>query len=510
MFKISLPLFLIGTGTIIALATVPALGEETITMEQMKKAQHVSRVQAQIDTNLKKVDHSNRTFLRHENGLFNQVSYFHQRKIGRAIVENDFIRYRFNTRTGEEISSTRNWRQGLPNQLPRIIDQSLAESMVDGKILSVRLMYISPHSEIFKIKPVPENPCWIIRSETNQARKVTVIDAVTGNKLGLGIPAPYEGFSMHGPDWEDCDNNSPLWYDHAENARSWFEQMGYSTIRDGSAYQSVVQSHIQSDETVMFYELDHGDGYSYHNRCEENITANEVDTWIENYAPMGFTFIGSCGGLTWTGDGTFEHEFRKEGLSEDTVVVGYDGMSDAVCADDCWGYAIAWQTKLFSDMNDGYTVSYAFAQANMDYPDCTDDNHNCMVFMGDGNLRFAGTGLPKVTRSISGAIANQSVSGDDTSPLPGVPDRFHHRPYFVRSNLDVPSTEHLTLYTTSTDKYIDLAFLNGSKLTVNGYYLFADGSNGGVKFVSGLDSHKGMEITGELKMYTGGEIRVFE
>jgi hypothetical protein len=45
---------------------------------------------------------------------------------------------------------------------------------------------------------------------------------------------------------------------------------------------------------------------------------------------------------------------------------------------------------------------------------------------------------------------------------------------------------------------------------VNGYYLFADGSNGGVKFVSGLDSHKGMEITGELKMYTGGEIRVFE
>ncbi len=510
MRKIYIPLLAITLATALALAAVSARGEERITMEQVKEAQHVSRVRAEADPALKKLDRNDRSYLRHENSLLHQVSYYHQRKIGRAIVENDFIRYRLDTGTGEKISETRHWRQGLPDRLPKIIDQAVAESMVKGEVLSTRLMYISPQSEIFKIKPVPENPCWIVRSRNGQAREVTVVDAVTGEILGPGLPAPYEGFSMHGPDWDNCDNNSPLWYDHAENARYWFEQMGYSSERVGSALQAVVQSRIQSDDTVMFYELDHGGAYSYHNRCEEDITSAEIDTWMENYAPMGFAFIGSCLGLVHTGNGTFEHEFRKEGMDEDTVVVGYNGMSDAVCEDDCWGHAIAWQTKLFSEMKNGETVAYAYARANLDYPDCTDDGRNCMLFTGDGNLKFSGDDLPRATRSISGTVLNYSILGYDISPLPGVPSRLNYRPYFVRDNLEVPYSGHLTLIPTTTYRYVDLAFLNNAKLTVNGDYLHADGANGGVRFVSGLNQHKGIEVLGELKIYNGGEIRVFE
>lgn len=220
----------------------------------------------------RKVDKTDRVFIRLENQLLNRVSFYHQRKIGQAIVENNFIRYQFDTQTSEKVEETRKWRQDLPDELPPVIDQFMAEANVEGEVLSTRLVYISPESKIFKIRPLPQNPCWIIRTLDDTARKVHIIDAVTGEPLGYGLPAPYEGFSMHGPDHPpDCDDSAPLWYDHAQNAHNWFETMGYDTIRDGSALGSVVQSHIQSDSTVMFYELDHGGATSFKNRCDDDI-----------------------------------------------------------------------------------------------------------------------------------------------------------------------------------------------------------------------------------------------
>lgn len=510
MYKIIISLLVICMG-FISMTSGSVLSEESMTMERMKNAQFVDKISSANDPMLRRVDKTDRVFTRLENGLLNRVSFYHQRKIGQAIVENNFIRYQFNTETSEKVEETTKWRQDLPDELPPVIDQSMAETSVDGEVLSTRLVYISPESEIFKLSPLPKNPCWIIRTLDGTTRKVNIIDAVTGEYLGQGLPAPYAGFSMHGPDHPpDCDDSSPLWYDHAQNAHNWFETMGYDSIRDGSALGSVVQSHIQSDSTVMFYELDHGASTWFKNRCDDDILASEIDTWIQNYAPMGFAFIGSCMGLAGTGNGTFEHEFRREGLSQDTVVVGYNGMSDAVCELDCWGSAIAWQTRLFSEMNTGHTVAYAYGQANLAYPNCTDDGRNCMLYRGDGNLKFAGDNVPKVTRSITGAKYNFTLLGFDISPLIGVPSRFYHRPYFVRSSIYVPSEKHLTLYTNTTNRYIDLSFLNSSKLTVYGTYLDADGSNGGVKFVSGSDPDKGMQFNGQLKIYTGGEIRVYE
>ncbi len=478
---------------------------------ELMAAQKVTRVRPSEDALIRRIDSSPREYIRLRNDIIKVVSYFHQRKIDEAVVENNYIRYMFNSETEELIEETRKWRNDLPEHLPPVISQEDAENMVEGEIQCAKLFYISPESEIFHFDPVPKNPCWVITSVNRGAMTITVIDAVTGKKVGNGIPPPYTGLSIHGPDWEDCDNSEPLWEKHATNAHDWFEKMGYSTIQIGSATQSQIQSHIQSDSTAMFYELDHGGATRFHNRCEDDTYASEIETWISNYASMPFAFIGSCGGLSSMGDGTFEYEFRK-GLGYDTVVVGYDDMSGNACATDCWSHAIAWQTELFSRMNDGYTVGQAFAYANIAFPDCTDDGHDCMRISGDINLKVAGSGISKVGRSKCGQLYNAPPLY--LSPLPGRESRIHCRPHYIRCNCYVPSGYWLTVNPTSSYPFTDLLFLNNSKFTVYGIYFSADATDGEVTFVSEQDRTKGMKLLyktgGQIKIMNGGEFRVYQ
>lgn len=480
--------------------------------EQVVKAHKVSRIRTLDDAMLSSVEKSDREFIRSENPLINVVSFFHERKIGEAIVENDYIRYMFDAKSGAKTEEVKKWRQGLPDKLPQVISRAEAEAQVTaaGIVQSSRLMYISPNSEIFHFDPVPSNPCWVVTTKSDEQMTITVIDAVTGKPLGKGTPPPYEGLSIHGPNWEGCDNAAPLWYDHAENARAWFETMGYSTQRIGSATSGQISGHIQSDSTVMFYELDHGGATSFHSRCEDDTTAVEVETWITNYSSMPFAFIGSCGGMTSTGEDTFATEFRK-GLPDDTVVVGYNGMSDTVCEIDCWGEAIAWQEELFSRMNSGETVGQAYAHANAAHPNCTDDGRTCMLVAGDTNLKFAGSGVPEVKRSYGGAIYNAAPYY--FSPFPGTSSRTASRAYHLRYDANVPGGNFLTLIPTTSAPYLDIVFLNNAKFTVNGIYLHADATNGEVRFVSEENRSNGMKLhygqDGELKVYANGQIKIY-
>ncbi|MCK5229523.1 MAG: hypothetical protein KAR13_04615 [Desulfobulbaceae bacterium] len=503
--------FLLIAGLIIPEAMAAEEGIGVQTAQEVMAAQKVDRVAPNEDDMLYSVDKSDRVFTRLENTKIKIVSFFHRRNIGEAIVEKDFIRYQFDTETGELIEEKRQWRKGLPDHVTPVTTREQAESMVEGEATSSHLYIISPESEIFRIKPTPKNPCWVVWSIDGERQILTVIDAVTGKKLGYGIPPPYEGLSIHGPDHApNCDNNAPLWHAHAQNAHDWFETMDYDTFRDGSATGTQVQNNIQSDTTVMFYELDHGGSFSFKNRCEDNILGTEIETWIADYASMGFAFIGSCEGMCSTGENTFTEEFRK-GLDEDTVVVGYCGMSWDQC-NDCWFDAIAWQTELFTRMNNGNSVGYAFSQANLAYPDCTDQGHNCMRIAGDTGLRFAGTwggkNVPELRRSKCGAIYNAPPWY--FFPLPSVASRTYTRAHHIRCNSYVPIGYWLTIGTSADYPYNELAFLNDSKLTVYGAYLSADGGSGEISFVSAQDRNKGMKFSGELKIYTGGEIKIYE
>lgn len=456
------------------LSIVLALSSETQAQEVIAKDEPLLRM----------YDNSERVYIRLQ--IDSVVSFFYQRKIGEIKVEKDFIRYQFNLNSKQLIEDSTHWRSDLPDSVKLYLLQDEAEALIKGEVLFSNLYYISPNSDVFPINPVPDNPCWVINSLDSNFYTVTIIDAVTGEELGNGIPPPYEGFSMHGPDWGACPQ-APIWYDWANNAKNWFNTMGYNTERVGNASDAKVQSHIQSDATAMFYELDHGGSTEFHNQCDSDITAGEIETWIADYSSMVFAFIGSCGGMCSIGDNNFSFEFRK-GSTNGTTTVGYCGMSTAACTD-CWNNSIDWQTSLFDEMNSGSTVQAAFNQANLDYPVCAGAN-NCTRFAGDASL----TVVPVVTRSLCGNVYNGG----------GGPLNQNTRRHYIRCNVYVSVGQTLTI-----GPGADLIFLNDSELTANGT-LQADGSTGQIRLVSESNENNGMEFTGEMEIRSGGEIKIYD
>jgi len=366
------------------------------------------------------------------------VVYFHQRMIGDARVERDFVVYQFDSRTGELIDAKEHWRNDLPTALPaKLVSTEVAERFGDGEIQSTQLYYIDPDSDIFRFDPPPTNPCWVVRSVDDEDRlRISVVDAVGGTYLGEGVPPPYTGFSLTGPwEWEPCAGG---WLDWAENARYWFEQMGYSTEKIIWPTESDVQGHIQSTETAVFYELAHGNSGAFCSGClagkyEELTLANEIKTWISGYTKMPFAFIGSCYGVCDLGPGTFEYEFRK-GSSEDAAIVGYCHMSDPECAD-CWLASLDWQTAFFGYTDAGYAVKEALERANADYPVC--GVTQCMRFRGDPYLTLVppiqrvGTArlVPDEYATIQDAV-NASTRGDTVKVAGGTyPEEVALAPY---------------------------------------------------------------------------------
>ena len=304
-----------------------------------------------------------------------RIIYRHRRMIDNVIVEGDEIVYIFDNSTKELLEKDIHWRDDLPEHLPPVISkeeaESIAKSVGKGKIMNrgpahTKLLFISPDSCWFKIKPTPKNPCWIVyfADENGFNTDVIIIDAVEGKILGHGVPYPSSGFSFSGP--QDVPNCTGAWTEWYHNAESWFNTMGYPTEAVLYPNEAKVKSHIQSYETAMFYEVAHGGSDYFENDCSGNpTTATDIHNWIKGYPKMPFTFIHSCSGMCDTGAGTLSYEFRK-GSTEDTVTVG-------TCLGDpnCIEWKLEWQDAFFNYMSQGWTVKEAFDQAVADlHPDC--------------------------------------------------------------------------------------------------------------------------------------------
>jgi len=346
----------------------------------------VVMIPADEDNLLSKYERGDRQFQRAEISDF--IVYSHKRMIDDAIVEKDYIVYQFNKNTKELIDKKIHWREDLPEHLPSIISKEQAESLAQGEVEFSRLVYISPESEIYKIDPTPQNPCWIVRCINKYGELIEiVVDSITGEILGNGVPPPYNALAIGGPDHGSC---AEYYYDpYALNAQSWFNTMGYSTEALDNPDEPLIQAHISNCETALFYELCHGDSYGFRNDCtgDQSITSAEVATWIQDYTKMPFAFIGSCAGLVNTGPGTFSDAFRK-GEMTDTVTVGYNHMSygpgDPWDCTDAWSNALAWQTALFGYLSSGWTIEEAYNQACIDY--AAANCGTCMKFFGDPDL----------------------------------------------------------------------------------------------------------------------------
>jgi hypothetical protein len=315
-----------------------------------------------------------------------RVVYFHQRTLGGAVVEKDFILYHFDAATGELERRTSHWREDLPERLPSmVISREEAEALAGGEVRSSRLWLISPESDIFPLDPVPDDPCWVVSTLTDRGLEIIILNAATGAYLGNGVPPPYNAFSLTGP-WE-FNPCSGAWTAWMNSARDWFVAMGYDTEAVEWPVQQKVRRHIQSGMTALFYELAHGGSDLFQQGClmgeiPSSISAGEVQSWIAEYTQMPFTFIGSCGGMCDTLDNSLSYEFRK-GSVDGAVTVGYCGMAETYCSI-CWSYSIDWQDSLFSHLSRGNTARAAFDYANAHHPICI--NNGCMRIAGDPGL----------------------------------------------------------------------------------------------------------------------------
>lgn len=124
-----------------------------------------------------------------------RIVYWHQRTIGDALVEGDFILLQFDKSTKGFLKREVHWRDDLPEQITVAISKEQAESIVDGQNASATLYIISPESKVFPINPPPKHPCWVVRSSKDRKITVTIVDAVTGAVLGYGLPPPPAGLS---------------------------------------------------------------------------------------------------------------------------------------------------------------------------------------------------------------------------------------------------------------------------------------------------------------------------
>jgi parallel beta-helix repeat protein len=268
------------------------------------------------------------------------------------------------------------------------IEKEDLKDIIDTPIESAEYYILSKSSPVFEnIKT--NNPVLVVYTKNQYSHTdIIVIDATNGENLGKAVPPPSpKSFTLTGPSYQGpCAYGWTTWLD---NANSWFDQMGYTPEKIIWPSESEVQTHVESHTSgVLFYEMAHGGEDYFKSGCingqtYETTYASEIETWMQNYEKVGFTFIGSCNGMCNTGDNTLSYEFRK-GSVEDTTTVGYCGMGGQQCQD-CWYKSYLWQDKLFEYMNQGDTVYEAFNKAMADYPTC--QVNDCMRFAGDESYK---------------------------------------------------------------------------------------------------------------------------
>ena len=346
---------------------------------------------AQDDDFLHKYETGDLEFVRVEVGA--KIVYYHQRMIDEAIVEKDFIVYQFDKATGDLLDKKVHWRPNLPEHVTVNFNRAQATAAVQGEILSVQLFIISPDSDVFPLEITPTNPCWVIKTLNPLGNTdVTIIDAVNGQYLGQGVPPPSrEGFTLTGPVyWDPCASG---WYNHVNNAITWFNTMGYSTTVIDWPTQPEVQAAVQDPWTYLFFEMGHGGSTSFCSGCSggtacENTTPASVNTWMTGYPKKVFTFLGTCEGMCDTGPNTLSDSFRK-GFNHNTVTVGYCDMDTPHCEPTCWPNTVDWQDAFFDYLNGGDTFQEAFNNAQADYPMCA-AVPSCLRFAGDTLLKLRG------------------------------------------------------------------------------------------------------------------------
>ena len=215
--------------------------------------------------------------------------------------------------------------------------------------------------------------CWEVRHRDGS----TILYDQKGDVIGIGIPAPSEGFSVSG--WvmqSDPDNYKGF----RENADFWFKQWTTSNIGLSLPTPSTISSYISKPTIDYFYVMAHGNQQFFQADKEGSYYySTNLNTDMNNRDAITFAFIGTCQSMTTTGPGTFSYEFRK-GKMKDTVTIGFDHME--LCPG--WQYEYPWQNSMFENMSKGFTIKQSFEKATAAYPTIA----SAVVFLGDEQLKI--------------------------------------------------------------------------------------------------------------------------
>jgi|GEM_PF-6922037 len=171
----------------------------------------------------------------------------------------------------------------------------------------------------------------------------------------------------------------------------WFEQMGYPTEVFDGPYLADMQSHVQSNQTAVFFSWAHG-SHSYQEACcNGGIDGNTIKGWMdppgdEEYTKMPFTYLHACVMCNAHDPGTLGYEFRK-GQSEGAVTIHTCGQISGQ----------NWNNVFFSRLMREFTVQEAFEEAVADYPS---EQYRARL-TGDGSLKLKSGGEPALERGAS-------------------------------------------------------------------------------------------------------------
>jgi len=300
-----------------------------------------------------------------------QVKYW-EHMIDDILVKNDFILLHMDNENIEPLKYEKEWCNIEVSQLdfrnrdfePEDYFWKRAVVFPDDKDCT----YFYTFDDIQKYPLV----CWEVRHNDGD----TILYNVDGEKIGHGIPAPSKGFSLSG--YNDANWPDP-WIEFRENADFWFAKWCTSTVSLSLPTPSTISSHIGDSTVEYFYELAHGDEYSFQAEITgSHFYATTLQQDMVSRQPMKFAFIGSCHGMTGSGPGTFSYEFRK-GQMTDAVTVGFDNME--TCPG--WEYGYYWQDSMFENMTKGLTIKESFDLATAHYPTI----EPAVVFLGDTLLK---------------------------------------------------------------------------------------------------------------------------
>ncbi len=421
------------------------------------------------------------------------VYYSHQRRIGDIIIEKDCKRYIYDKNGDSLFRKKIRWRTNLPDLSYNSMSLWKLKRRVKGKIESVNLYLISPESSVFKIDPLPENPCWAVWSLANGQIQITVIDGVSGRKLGMGVPPPYvtRGFCISGPKPDDETLCEDPWTDRYESAAAAFELMGYSTLTKEFPLPGYISEQLRSDEIALFYEISHSSSpRHFRSGCPDKVYGSYIESWLTNYAKLPFVFLASCEAMCSTESGTLAYEFSK-GLPVDAAVVGYCNMHRDFC-DDAWVVSKDWQDEFFSYLLTGNTVFQSYNHAIRTYSQCT----NCIDFYGDMSLRL----VPKLKRSFYGSVED-NLESDLYKPHDG-PLVHRSRRDYIRKYITVPEDKTFTIHRGARVVFIDNALLHAEgEITI-------DGQEEMVRFYTERDTLG--TCKGVIHIQNGGCIRIYD